>query len=103
MTDNMEMVAILHRTSSFHFGSPSAMAVGSILLHRLAGFTNRVSKNTVPKKMVGYTHSGAKRNRFIRISSEIFGIFKKPLVEIFEIRNKFSRSKKLRNQPWVET
>ena len=36
-------------------------------------------------------------------SSEIFGIFKKPLVEIFEIRNKFSMSKKLRNPPLVET
>ena len=49
-----------------------------------------------------YTQYGAKRNHFARNTSEIFGIFKKPLVEIFEIRNKFSMSKKLRNPPLVE-
>ena len=50
-----------------------------------------------------YTQYRAKRNRFARITSENFNIFKKPLVEIFEIRNKFSMSKKLRNPPLVET
>ena len=50
-----------------------------------------------------YTQYGAKRNHFARNTSEIFGIFKKPLVEIFKIRNKFSMPKRLRNQPLVES
>ena len=50
-----------------------------------------------------YTHYCAKRNHFARNTSEIFGNFKKPLVEIFEIRNQVLMLQKLRNQPCVET
>ena len=50
-----------------------------------------------------YTQYRIKRNPFARNTSEIFGNFKKPLVEIFEIRNQFLMLQKLRNQPCVET